>query len=100
MNVAVRYEEAMTSDVLFKLRLLKSWGDEAVIYDTASGDTHYLKPLTNALYQVCRDHPGLTSDEVATLLANRLGVADTPQLHELAEATVADLRKIGLLEPA
>jgi PqqD family protein of HPr-rel-A system len=79
-------------------RLLKSWGDEAVAYDTASGDTHYLKPLTLALYQTCRDHPGYSSDELVATLASRLGVADTPQLHELIEDTLAGLRKIGLLE--
>ncbi|MBW8371051.1 MAG: HPr-rel-A system PqqD family peptide chaperone [Thiobacillus sp.] len=81
-------------------RLLKSWGDEAVVYDTASGDTHYLKPLTLALYQSCRDHPDYTATELAAALAARLGVADTPQLHELIEDTLASLRKIGLLESA
>jgi PqqD family protein of HPr-rel-A system len=81
-------------------RLLKCWGDEAVIFDTASGDTHYLKPLTLALYQTCRDHPGYTSDQLAATLATRLKVADTAQLHELTEETLNSLRKIGLLESA
>ena len=81
-------------------RLLKSWGDEAVVYDVASGDTHYLKPLTLALYQTCREHPGYTSTDIAAALATRLGVADTPQLRELADETLDSLRKIGLLESA
>ncbi len=81
-------------------RLLKCWGDEAVIYDTASGDTHYLKPLTLALYQACREHPGDTADMIAARLAQRLGIADTPHFRELAADILADLRKIGLLEPA
>jgi PqqD family protein of HPr-rel-A system len=81
-------------------RLLKVWGDEAVVYDAASGDTHYLKPLTLALYQTCRDHPGYTAAEHAAALATRLSVADTPQLRELTEDTLASLRKIGLLESA
>ncbi len=81
-------------------RLLKSWGDEAVVYDAVSGDTHYLKPLTLALYQTCRDHPGYTADALATALAARLGVSDSPQLHELTADTLASLRKIGLLESA
>jgi PqqD family protein of HPr-rel-A system len=81
-------------------RLLKSWGDEAVVYDTASGDTHYLKPLTLALYQLCHDHPGYTSVGLATALATRLGAANTPQFHELIEDTLASLRAIGLLKSA
>lgn len=81
-------------------RLLKSWGDEAVIYDAASGDTHYLKPLTLALYQTCRDHPGFTAAELAATLAARLNVPNTPQLMELTDDTLNSLRKIGLLESA
>lgn len=80
--------------------LLKSWGEEAVVYDVASGDTHYLTPLTLALYQICRDHPGYASTELAAALAVRLGVTATPQFHELAEDALASLRKIGLLESA
>jgi PqqD family protein of HPr-rel-A system len=81
-------------------RLLKSWGDEAVVFDAASGDTHYLKPLTLALYQTCRDHPGFTSAELAAALAARLNVPNTPQLMELTDDTLNSLRKIGLLESA
>lgn len=79
-------------------RLIKNWGNEAVVYDSASGDTHYLKPITLALFQACREHPGFTSSEIAAALAARLGVADTPQLRELADETLNTLRKIGLLE--
>jgi PqqD family protein of HPr-rel-A system len=80
--------------------LLKSWGDEAVIYDTASGDTHYLKPFTLALYRACHDHPGLGTVKLAATLAARLGVENTPQFHERIEDALASLDKIGLLESA
>ena len=90
----------MTRVLPLPTRLLKNWGDEAVVYDAASGDTHYLKPLTLALYQICRDHSGYTSTEIATELAARLRVANTPQLHELTEETLNSLRKVGLLESA
>jgi PqqD family protein of HPr-rel-A system len=79
---------------------IKNYGDEAVIFDAASGDTHYLKPLTLALYQTCRDHPGFTSAELATALAARLNVPNTPQLMELTDDTLNSLRKVGLLESA
>jgi PqqD family protein of HPr-rel-A system len=90
----------MTRALLHASCLLKSWGDEAVVYDMASGDTHYLKPLTLALYQTCRDHPGYTSSELAAALAVRLGVTNTLQFQELTEDTFNSLRKIGLLETA
>ncbi|MHB1144934.1 MAG: HPr-rel-A system PqqD family peptide chaperone [Thiobacillus sp.] len=90
----------MTHASSLSSRLLKSWGDEAVVYDAASGDTHYLKPLTLALYQTCRDHPGFTSAELAAALATRLNVTITPKFMELADDTLNSLRKIGLLESA
>lgn len=80
--------------------LFKCWDDEAVLFNVASGDTHYLKPITLALYQACREHPDFTSPEIAAALATRLGVEDTPQLRELADETLNSLRKIGLLESA
>lgn len=82
------------------LPLIKVWGDEAVIYDQASGDTHYLKPLTLSLYRVCCDHPGATPTEVAAVLARRLGLDDTPELLDLTEDTLQRLRAIRLLEAA
>ena len=81
-------------------RLLKVWGDEAVVYDAASGDTHYLKPMTLALYQICRDHPEYASADLAAALAAHLGLTVTPQLQELAEDAFRSLHKIGLLESA
>lgn len=90
----------MTHVSLPSSRLLKSWGDEAVVYDKASGDTHYLKPLTQALYQICHAHPGYTSEELASALATRIGVANTPELLELTEDTLEQLHKISLLETA
>jgi PqqD family protein of HPr-rel-A system len=90
----------VTATPTFHGWLFKSWDNEAVFFNAASGDTHYLKPLTLALYQICRDHPGYTSTEIAAELATRLSVANTPQLRELTDETLTSLRKISLLELA
>jgi len=82
----------MTHASLHPPRLLKSWGDEAVVFDASSCNTHYLKPLALMLYQTCRDHPGYTSTD--------LGVADSPRIHDLTAETLTNLRKVGLLESA
>lgn len=77
--------------------LLQTWGDEAVAFDAASGDTHYLAPFTRRLYETCRDHPGLTAAMLADLLAEQLAVTpDTDFLNAVDEA-LASLRRIGLL---
>lgn len=88
----------MTQAARAPSRLLKCWGDEAVVYDAESGDTHYLKPLTLTVYQVCRDHPGCHVTALVALIAERLGMENTPPLHDLVSETLDGLRKAGLLE--
>ena len=92
--------DTMTHDSSRPSRLLKSGGDEAVVYDTASGGTHYLKPLTLALYLTCRDHPDYSSAELAVALTTSLEVAATPQFQKQTEDALTSLRKIGQLESA
>lgn len=78
--------------------VLKSRGDGAFIFDLATGDTRYLWPLTLTAYQTSCDHPGDTSTEIASAMATRLALVDTPQLHNLTEETLNSLRKISLRE--
>jgi PqqD family protein of HPr-rel-A system len=76
---------------------LKQYDSEAVVFDTASGDTHYLAPLALALLQVCRKHPLLSRDEIVRLLAERHAI----QLRGISDAqideTLDGLRKIELI---
>lgn len=90
----------MSDALLTPPRLLKSWGDEAVVYDTGSGDTHYLKPITLMVYQICCAHPGANLVELATALAAQIGVFDPTELLDLTDDTLQSLRKIHLLESA
>lgn len=77
--------------------LLQTWGEEAVAFDNASGDTHYLAPFTHLLYETCRDHPGLTAAQITDLLRPQL--ADTPDadFHTAVDEGLASLYRIGLL---
>lgn len=77
--------------------LLQTWEDEAVAFDTASGDTHYLPPLTSQLYAICRDHPGLTAVALAERLAARLATTPDAELRAAIDESLASLHRIGLL---
>lgn len=77
--------------------LLQTWGEEAVAFDNASGDTHYLAPFTRQLYETCRDHPGLTAAEIAALLhAQQAGMPDA-DFRTAVDDGLASLHRIGLL---
>lgn len=76
---------------------LKQYASEAVAFDTASGDTHYLAPLALALYQICRDCPGLSREGARQLLAQRHGIERDPSLDTQIDETLDGLRRIGLI---
>lgn len=77
---------------------IKSFEHEAVVFDTASGDTHFLAPLTLTLLDIIQHNPGMTADEIDAALASRLSISTSRQLTQLTEEALANLRRIGLLQ--
>jgi len=77
---------------------IKSFEREAVVFDTASGDTHFLAPLTLTIFNIIRNNPSMTADEIDACLAARLSVNTSIQLKQLTDDALANLRRIGLLE--
>jgi len=78
--------------------LVRSWsGEEGVVYDTLSGDTHLLEPLAlELLQQLARGVPrsaGVLLDELADL------IEDTAPESALAaiEQSLESMRRAGLV---
>ena len=76
---------------------LKQYDAEAVVFDTASGDTHYLAPLALALFQLCRAFPTTSPDDVRRMLAQRHALEPGPLLDAQINETLDGLRRIGLI---
>ena len=74
----------------------KQYESEAVVFDSASGDTHYLAPLALTLFQLCSEYPGLHRHDLKTLLARHEMESDVP-LDIRFDETFDGLRKIGLI---
>lgn len=72
---------------------LKEYAAEAVAFDSASGDTHYLAPLALALYRLFSERPGLTVEEA------RQRLALPARADAEIEQALAGLRRIGLIRP-
>lgn len=78
---------------------LKHYAAEAVAFDTASGDTHYLAPLALALFQLFREFPGLPRDDARRLLTQRHPIEPGPSLDTQIDETLDGLCRIGLIRP-
>jgi PqqD family protein of HPr-rel-A system len=76
---------------------IKTYEHEAVVFDTASGDTHYLTPFAVGLFQLIQDKPGMTSDDIETTLAARLSLQAGPHFTHMTVEAITSLRRIGLL---
>lgn len=74
----------------------KQYESEAVVFDSASGDTHYLAPLALTLFQLCSEYPGLQRHDLKILLARHKMGSDLPRDIHFDE-TFDGLRKIGLI---
>lgn len=78
--------------------LVKPFGPEAVVFDTASGDTHYLSPLAQAIYSICLEHPGIAPVEILPLVARRLDIPPDPHLYTQIQDVLTHLRRIDLVD--
>lgn len=78
--------------------LLRTWDDEAVAFDAASGDTHYLRPLTRTLFEACQTDPGLDLAVLATRAAASFGVDTSPEFLDAVREGIESLQRIGLLQ--
>jgi len=76
----------------------KSFENEAVVFDTASGDTHLLAPFTLTLFELIQSRPGMMAHEIEPALLSRLDLPGSTDLTALTHESLASLRKLGLLE--
>jgi PqqD family protein of HPr-rel-A system len=77
--------------------LIKSFASEAVVFDTASGDTHYLSPLAQAIYASCLAQPGITPDAIDPLVAERLAIPVDSALSSEIRDALDNLHRIDLI---
>ena len=88
----------LTGDARQQKWLFRTWGEEAVAFDSASGDTHFLQPLTLALYQTYSQNPGLSEAETIDLLSTRMSARVDRDFLQRANEALTSLQRIGLLQ--
>lgn len=76
--------------------LIKSFETEAIVFDSASGDTHYLSPLAYTLLTTSQQ-PGMTYQDIPTALALALQIEPDAHFMQLADEAICSLQRLGLL---
>lgn len=75
---------------------IKSFDQEAVVFDAASGDTHYLSPLAYAIYTSSLEQPGMNARDIRIQLQATFEVDS--HFEQLADEALSSLHHIGLLD--
>ena len=78
---------------------LETVGRHLIVFDELSWDTHVLNEAAGALLLSMAEAPR-TMREVAALLADLLTESERPRADAYAQATVEQLRSLGLVIPA
>jgi len=75
------------------------WGDQYVVFNSASGDTHLLDGASREGL-LCLQERALDQSELSRHLAARLELAADEQVQRYAARLLERLAKLGLIEPA
>ena len=76
----------------------RHWGEESVVFDTYSGETHHLMPLASAIFRWVAASGSVDLESLCTELARPGSGGGAPEVSPEAIGSAAQtLCKIGLL---
>ena len=78
--------------------LIKPFDTEAVVFDSASGDTHYLSPLAYQLLTTSQSPSTLTYQEISKALTS--DIESDGDIESRIDEAIQRLQHIGLLAQA
>ena len=75
----------------------RAWGEESIVYDAASGDTHLLDPLSAEVLKAL-ERSSMATAQLAELLGARLESVPEGELSSHISALLPRLHDLGLIE--
>lgn len=75
------------------------WGDSIVVYNNASGQTHFLNEFAHHLFQMIESSSGMTRDMLCETIASDDDIPLDERLQSLVDQLLATLDELGLIEP-
>jgi PqqD family protein of HPr-rel-A system len=77
---------------------VRRWDDESVVFDTYSGETHYLNAVASAVFEGVSESDGIDLESLCTILARGADHGAAPQISpEEIGGAAARLRDLGLI---
>ena len=74
-----------------------SWGDEHIVYNTGSGDTHLFNDFAVLILRTLQDKSA-TLGELSQLCATSFNLDEDEELHEQLNELLVELDRLGMIE--
>jgi len=78
--------------------LWKQWGDEPVVYNIESGNTHLISSIAAKILRRLDQQPS-TLAQVAAYLASEVHIDSDKEVVKHVERLLSDLDELGLIKP-
>jgi PqqD family protein of HPr-rel-A system len=78
--------------------LWKTWGEESIVFNESSGNTHLLNPTVAKILSIVQSQPSST-EEISLKIASESGLGADEKILQRVDVVLETLDNLGLIEP-
>jgi PqqD family protein of HPr-rel-A system len=78
--------------------LWKTWGEESIVFNESSGNTHLLTPTAAKILSMVQSQPS-SAQEISLKIASESGLAADEEILQRVNVVLETLDSLGLIEP-
>jgi PqqD family protein of HPr-rel-A system len=78
--------------------LWKTWGEESIVFNESSGNTHLLNPTAAKILSIVQSQPS-SAEEISLTIASESGLDADKKILDRVNAVLETLDNLGLIEP-
>jgi PqqD family protein of HPr-rel-A system len=78
--------------------LWKTWGEESIVFNESSGNTHLLNPTAAKILSIVQSQPS-SAEEISLKIASESGLGADEKILQGVDVVLETLDNLGLIEP-
>jgi PqqD family protein of HPr-rel-A system len=78
--------------------LWKTWGEESIVFNESSGNTHLLNPTAAKILSIVQSQPN-SAEEISLKIASESELGADEEILERVAVVLETLDSLGLIEP-
>jgi PqqD family protein of HPr-rel-A system len=78
--------------------LWKTWGEESIVFNQSSGNTHLLNPTAAKILSIVQSQPS-SAEEISLKIASESELGADEEILQRVDVVLETLDSLGLIEP-